>query len=174
MYNELFSNIISICIIVFFIYPFLRYLEDRQTIYLWLGIGAFLADGSTFFIKLITANMGSHMERPKGAKDCNIFCNNGHVSGRAGFPSGHMTTIAFFFTFLYLITPTEKQSSVAVTGIIATALMAYARMQKRCHNLLQTAGGVVYGAVFAYAWWRLAMQYNNEEKVLKAIRSNRD
>lgn len=161
--SEYLSNIISISIIVYFIYPFIRYVETSNVMYIWFGIGAFLADGSSWIIKLLTRDLGGALLRPAGAKDCNILCNNGAVSGAPGFPSGHMTTIAFFFTFLYLISPEEKRQTIALVGALATIIMAYARMQKKCHNLLQVLGGVAYGALFAYLWWRLAIKYSNDE-----------
>jgi membrane-associated phospholipid phosphatase len=86
-------------------------------------------------------------KRPQGAYNCNLLANNGNQSGRPGFPSGHVTSITTFFTSIYLLFP-EYQTETLTIGSIYTIIMAYSRIYKKCHTLLQTITGALLGVVF--------------------------
>jgi hypothetical protein len=86
-------------------------------------------------------------KRPKGAYNCNLWANNGNVEGKPGFPSGHVTSITTFFTTFYLLFP-EYQGITLPVGAVYTVFMAYSRIYKRCHTLLQTVTGALLGIVF--------------------------
>ena len=59
-----------------------------------------------------------------------------------GFPSGHMTIVTFFCTFL----------AVAVACV---ALVGVARYEKNCHTLMQIVCVCMWGLAAAYGWHRL-------------------
>jgi hypothetical protein len=84
------------------------------------------------------------LKRPQGANNCDICSKNGDQSGKPGFPSGHLTSTVSFFTSVYLLFPEFQKGSLLV-GIIYTLLMAWSRINKKCHTLLQTVAGSVLG-----------------------------
>jgi len=84
------------------------------------------------------------LKRPQGANNCDLCSKNGDQSGKPGFPSGHVTTAVSFFTSIYLLFPEYRMGSLIV-GIIYTLLMAWSRISKKCHTLLQTIAGTVLG-----------------------------
>lgn len=92
-------------------------------------------------------SIGSKLEflkRPLGANNCDICSKNGDQSGKPGFPSGHLTSTVSFFTSIYLLFPEYRMGSLLI-GSIYTVLMAWSRINKKCHTLLQTVAGTVLG-----------------------------
>jgi membrane-associated phospholipid phosphatase len=131
--------------------------------YIWTGDAWWLQlVGALFVANLVVAGLkevvGAHAltlqwtARPAGAWGCDAFCMNGSVAGRPGFPSGHMTTVTMFVAILWLRFGDERILWVGIPWILA---MAWARWAKRCHNLIQIAGGVATGVLGAIAFDRL-------------------
>ena len=92
-------------------------------------------------------SIGSNLEflkRPEGANNCDICSKNGDQSGKPGFPSGHVGSVVSFFTSVYLLFPEYRIGSLWVC-ILYTILMAWSRINKKCHTLLQTVAGTVLG-----------------------------
>lgn len=90
------------------------------------------------------------VRRPQGASNCNIACSNGDRSGAPGFPSGHMSTAAFFWTFAALLTRHRGAGALHLAAVVCagaayTMLTALARHHKRCHTLLQIVVGTLLG-----------------------------
>ena len=73
--------------------------------------------------------------------------NNGDQSGAAGFPSGHVATTAAFWAGAWMLAGPDHSTRVLIVGIMATAGMAWARMQMRCHTELQTVVGALLGTL---------------------------
>lgn len=116
-------------------------------------------------------------KRPSGAKDCDAFASNGDVSGKPGFPSGHMS-IAALYAAVFLASPLLRlfskdiergkdggkrthREDIALVGrvlfsvVIALALVlvtAYVRLSKKCHNYVQVIGGTVWGGLLGTAF----------------------
>jgi hypothetical protein len=63
-----------------------------------------------------------------------------------------MTTVTMFVAILWLRFGDERILWVGIPWILA---MAWARWAKRCHNLIQIAGGVATGVLGAIAFDRL-------------------
>jgi membrane-associated phospholipid phosphatase len=122
---------------LFFITFDIRWLQ----VIIYSTIAIFIHD----IIKLMS--IGSKLEflkRPQGANNCDICSKNGDQSGKPGFPSGHLTSTVSFFTSIYLLFPEYRMGSLIV-GSIYTLLMAWSRIHKKCHTLLQTIAGTVLG-----------------------------
>ncbi len=81
--------------------------------------------------------------RPRAASNCDIWNTNGPQGGAPGFPSGHTATAAAFWMGAWLLT---RSQAVAVVGGAAVVAMAWARLQKQCHTMLQVVGGGMLGA----------------------------
>lgn len=150
---DFFWDLLSVSLVGFVIYPFLRFVESNDISWIWMGIGLLLADGSTKVIKQLTHPLGSVFLRPDGATKCDILCATGNSSGAPGFPSGHVTAITFFFVYMWL---KYRSTKLAILGLVVILLVAAARIQKRCHNDVQVIAGAAWGAIFAVAWYKAA------------------
>ena len=146
---------ISISIVILHVYPFLRFIETHNATYLWFGLGILVMDLSIRWIKSMLLTSNELFKRPKGATGCDAFCMKGDVSGKPGFPSGHVASSAFFFTYFYLMSKTEHQMTIAIMGTLVTILMAISRLAKKCHNVFQVISGALYGLMFATFWYNV-------------------
>lgn len=130
---------------------------------LWF-LAVLSASSVASLIKLATQWLGLPYwcERPRGARDCDMWNSNGPQTGAPGFPSGHVATAAAFWTGAILLTPTRYATLVWIGATVGIVAMAWARMEKRCHTLLQTIGGSLLGAVLSYS----VLQYNPNKTLL--------
>lgn len=88
--------------------------------------------------------------RPIGSSNCDYLSRNGPQSPDApGFPSGHMTTIAFFSTY-QILQNTQPSLYFKGTHISLVLIMGWARYYKKCHNMLQISVGTLFGICCGY------------------------
>ena len=127
-----------------------------------------------FLMGLLTATLSSDVlkripypdalyqitRRPEGASNCDYLSKNGPASKNApGFPSGHMTTTGFFATYIILKTElsftelTTKQKPLIFVSVSLILAMSWARYYKKCHNITQIIGGIVWGSLVGYLWY---------------------
>lgn len=80
--------------------------------------------------------------RPKGASDCNLWCNDGIREGQPGMPSSHSAQVAFFSAFYY-----QKVSNPIVKALLIIYALAvmYSRYAKHCHTIPQIMIGAIIG-----------------------------
>ncbi len=105
-----------------------------------LSSSAFVA-----LIKYLTSNTSYKcLMRPEGAKNCGAWNDGGEQGGQPGFPSGHVATAATFWTVATILT---GDWIVGILGCIMVAAMAWARLQKKCHTVVQVIGGGIVGGV---------------------------
>jgi membrane-associated phospholipid phosphatase len=146
------ANAISMLVIVYTGVPFLlAAVSPSQQNFMWgasVLVGPMVAEA----IKQLTRVLGMQdwCKRPPGAANCDTWNRNGSQAGAPGFPSGHMTTTAGFWFGAFLLCPAEYRIYVIAIGTFAILLMAWARMQKRCHTLLQVVAGTLLGAGISY------------------------
>lgn len=135
------ANLVSLSAILLFVLPWGFFVATNKMVFLWLGVVASLADGSTKIWKYV---FGTELifGRPVGACDCDILCRNGDQSGRRGFPSGHMT-VTSTVCVAFALMQGDIAAWTAASAMIG--LMGWARYIKRCHNLWQIAAGTIYG-----------------------------
>ena len=88
-------------------------------------------------------------KRPNGAMDCNLFNTGGLVDHKSGFPSGHVTAISFLMYSLLLKTGYIDFKNI-IQYNIPIMIVAYARIMKGCHNLIQVVAGYLLGYSVAY------------------------
>jgi len=130
-----------------------------------------------FFIGLLIATLSSDIlkripypdalyqitRRPEGASNCDYLSKNGPASKNApGFPSGHMTTTGFFATYIILnkmkeseLTFTELATEHKPLILVSVSLilaMSWSRYYKKCRNITQIIGGIVWGSLVGYLW----------------------
>lgn len=141
-------DLISVGVVGMIMYPFLRALQTRDLGHLAHGLGIILADVVSKVIKRLTQTTGARVfERPAGARDCDVMCRNGDVSGRPGMPSGHATIAAYFVAYFVGYELRGRWLSLGGGGALTLFLLVIAaRVWKRCHNLLQVLVGTLLGA----------------------------
>ena len=108
---------------------------------------AFLGSCIVIITECIKHCIGKKSTRPKGATDCNIFCNNGDVSGQPGMPSGHSFGAAFFSGFYCQQT---NNIWIQFILIIYAILIMISRYIKKCHTIGQIGAGGTIGLIFSW------------------------
>lgn len=106
--------------------------------------------------------------RPEGAFNTDYFSRNGPAKKDApGFPSGHMTSMAGFCVYMILRKMGERSLEEFISeeplffwmNIFFIFLMGFARWYKKCHNLPQIIGGIVYGSITGYLYYTYVAKY---------------
>jgi membrane-associated phospholipid phosphatase len=147
------ANAISLSAILLFLLPWGFFVATNRAVFLWLGVVASLADGSTKIWKRVFGVEPKVFARPVGACDCDILCRNGDQTGKYGFPSGHMTITSVVMVAFALI---YSQWTCVMYAILTICMMGWARHVKRCHNWIQISVGTIYGffvaTFFVSAW----------------------
>jgi membrane-associated phospholipid phosphatase len=134
------QNAISMSIGIIYFIPIVLYFITRQHIHLKALYGLFGTLGLSEMLKKdFIKEMGP---RPKGAKHCNLLCNDGNQEGKPGMPSGHSSTVTFFSAFYY-----QQTNNIWIkAGLILYAfLMMLSRYLKYCHSLPQIICGALLG-----------------------------
>lgn len=143
----LLANTISLLGMAYMAIPFLVFIVVPTKHHFVWGVAVLVAPVAADILKRLTIvlEMGEWCKRPQGARDCNAWNRGGPQRG-AGFPSGHTATAAAFWVGAVLLAPSWP---MRVTAALAIVAMAWSRLQKGCHTLLQTVGGGVLGAGLA-------------------------
>lgn len=141
------ANTLSIFVVAYAAVPFMVCIAIPNRRHFVWGITVLVAPVAAEVLKRLTTVLGMEewCRRPQDARDCDTWNRGGPQRG-AGFPSGHTATAAAFWMGVVLLVPSW---SMAVLSIVAVGIMAWARMQKGCHTLLQTIGGAVLGGGLA-------------------------
>tara|TARA_B100000768_G_scaffold147538_1_gene141112 strand:+ start:921 stop:1448 length:528 start_codon:yes stop_codon:yes gene_type:complete len=106
--------------------------------------------------------------RPEGAFNTDYFSRNGKALKNApGFPSGHMTSITSFCIYMILrkkgntlwLDFIKKNYMFILFNLLLICLMGFARWYKKCHNLFQIIGGIIYGSITSYLYFEYIGKY---------------
>ena len=134
------QDLISLSAALLYAVPVIGYMISGNFIHIKAFIGLFATMGLGESIKYFIIKELS--PRPKGAYDCNLWCNDGAQEGRPGMPSGHSSQVTFFSSFYYDQTGNEWIRA----GLIFYALLVMvSRYLKRCHTIPQIAAGALLG-----------------------------
>jgi len=131
---------ISLSAVILYIIPFIAYIITNNIVHIKAIIGLFATMGVGESIKYYLIKDAS--PRPKGAHDCNLWCNDGPQGGNPGMPSGHSAQVAFFSSFYY-----RKTTNIWVrAGLLLNAgLVMISRYEKHCHTIPQIVAGALLG-----------------------------
>jgi membrane-associated phospholipid phosphatase len=144
-------NILSASMWVLLIVPIVLFLYTRDTLHLQAFLGLWATGGLNDVLK--SHIVGTSCSRPKGAKDCNFWADNGNQEGKPGMPSGHSSISTFFSAFYYQQT---KNIWIKLGLILYAILVMISRYMKQCHSLLQILSGAALGllmnAITGYAF----------------------
>jgi membrane-associated phospholipid phosphatase len=93
--------------------------------------------------------------RPKGANNWDILSRNDYSDkiNPPGFPSGHMTSAAYFAAYIFYGRKTNHLEKIALLAIVL--LTAWARLVKGVHNVPQVLAGILLGLIAAAVFLKL-------------------
>jgi hypothetical protein len=111
--------------------------HDRPAAVLAVGVTATALIGEALKTKFFWTQ-----KRPRGARDCDLLCQEGSCEHKPGMPSTHAAVTAFFTTY---IAATTKNFYLTATATAYLLLVLLARYKKRCHSVAQLAAGSALG-----------------------------
>ena len=98
--------------------------------------------------------------RPEGAKNCDFLSKGGICKlNSPGFPSGHMAVTIFFLVLTMMFysrkyksfkTFAKVQYKLIIFSVSLIVLMGWARLYKKCHNIVQVLAGSLFGLGMAF------------------------
>ena len=88
--------------------------------------------------------------RPEKSFNCDYLSRNGKQSKDApGFPSGHMTSVAFFAVY-------QIMNGYSIhANVLIVLLTGWARWYKNNHNILQIVVGTIFGSILSYFYCKI-------------------
>jgi len=135
---------ISMSAALLYVVPIIGYIVNNNYIHIKALLGLLATTGIGEFIKHYIIKEGS--PRPKGAKDCNLWCNDGKQDGRPGMPSGHSSQVTFFASYYYGQT---KNEWIRAGLIVYALLVMFSRYEKHCHTVPQILAGALLGFIIS-------------------------
>lgn len=141
-------DFISLFPLVLYVYTIIEFYKNNN---IYLLSGCILSYIIHRVIKNATHGYyPEYFKRPDNATDTNIFNTGGFSGNNPGFPSGHVLTTAFVLYYLIFI---ENQSLLTLDSInkqIIIIIIAYARVKKSAHKIIQVIAGYIIGLVLAH------------------------
>jgi len=143
-------NLISMSVGLLYIIPLVLYAITKNVIHFKAFLGVI---GTTFISETLKYFfIGKLSTRPKGAKDCNLLCNDENQAGRPGMPSSHSAEAAFILGFYY---QQYDNRYIRLILVIYTALVMLSRYLKKCHTINQVFVGAFLGLGLSWLSVRL-------------------
>jgi len=143
-------NLISMSVGLLYIIPLVLYAITKNVIHFKAFLGVI---GTTFISETLKYFfIGKLSTRPKGAKDCNLLCNDGNQAGRPGMPSSHSAEAAFILGFYY---QQYDNRYIRLILVIYTGLVMLSRYLKKCHTINQVFVGAFLGLGLSWLSVRL-------------------
>lgn len=140
-----FEDAISMSVGILVIIPLILYVYTGNSVHIKALFGLL---GTTGLSEGLKYNLIRGLSpRPKGARNCNLFCNDGNQEGRPGMPSSHSAEVAFFAAFYGQYT---KNDYLRFGLILYAVLVMLSRYTKRCHSLSQITVGTLIGLVMSW------------------------
>lgn len=162
----MFSNLISISILLLTSVPLIVYFYTSNLFYLVLFYLTIVISYCNENFKKLVSYIFENSEwtlRPSGAKECSLL--NNEDNSLNGFPSGHLVTTSFILTAIFMysfsfnkikrVKGTKSKLLFVILSAVYIMLMMYSRLEKRCHTLTQTIAGLVVGFVLGVVYIRV-------------------
>jgi membrane-associated phospholipid phosphatase len=147
--------VVSLSVVGLYVIPLLRALSTQNTAELIPFAGMLTTVGINEAIKYYI--IGTTSPRPKEARDCNLWVNNGPQGGRPGAPSGHSAHVSFFVGY-YLQTLSNTAPWLSLILIGYGLLVMLSRYTKSCHTLPQILSGSALGLFLSVLFYRYAVR----------------
>lgn len=144
------ADIISLTFMALLVIPWILYIFENDRKYIIWGFGLLFSQAVVKIIKHLTGTSNALYKRPDGAMNCSALNQGGPCGHCPGFPSGHVALVTAFFWLAYLFT---GQVYYIILGAIISLVVAWSRIEKQCHNVVQTGAGAVAGVVSSHLWF---------------------
>jgi membrane-associated phospholipid phosphatase len=142
-------DILSFSVLFLYLVPVVLFFYTRQVKQLSILLGLI---GTTFLSETLKHHVFHESSpRPKGAKNCNIWCDDGNQEGKPGMPSSHSAEVAFFSSVYYSQTTNPL---IRVLLIVYAAAVMLSRYLKRCHTIQQIGAGAILGLTLSWCFIR--------------------
>lgn len=148
------ADAISLSVAALYVICILFYVVTHNPIHLIACAGMF---GTTLLSEGIKHGIIKECSpRPKGATNCNMWCNDGPCGGQPGMPSGHSAQVAFFSGF-YMQYTDNRLIQAGLT--LYAGLVMLSRYLKRCHTIYQIGAGASLGFLLSLVASKSTIQY---------------
>ena len=146
-------DFISLFPLVIFAYALLDIVNNSN---FYILTGLLLSEIIHKTIKYLTKNMNPNIfKRPDNARDTNIFNKGGFAGNKPGFPSGHTLCVSYVMNYLILVNNDSFFDFNSVIKQILIGIIAYARVKKGAHRIIQVIAGYITGLALAYGIYNL-------------------
>ena len=122
----------------------------------YILIGIFISSGIQRSIKIMTTSWNPNIfKRPHNARDVGGFNTGGYVGDKSGFPSGHTLCVSYVMNYLIFINNGNFFTTDSIAKQLIIVMVAYARVKKGAHRIVQVIAGYIFGLALAYGIYRL-------------------
>ena len=122
----------------------------------YILLGIVISHGIQRTIKIMTKSWNPNIfKRPDNARDVNSFNTGGYVGDKPGFPSGHTLCVSYVMNYLIFINNSSFFEIGSIIKQIIIIIVAYARVKKGAHRVVQVIAGYIFGIVLAYTIYSL-------------------
>ena len=122
----------------------------------YILIGIFISSGIQRSIKIMTTSWNPNIfKRPDNARDVGGFNTGGYVGDKSGFPSGHTLCVSYVMNYLIFINNGNFFTTDSIAQQLIIVMVAYARVKKGAHRIVQVIAGYIFGLALAYGIYRL-------------------
>jgi len=148
---------ISKLVAILQVIPTIWFLYTQNKEYLKIQVGWFLVSWSNDILKMLLVKWypDASWNRRPGGTHCGML-NEPNDPRAPAFPSGHLSTASYILVSMWL-EASAKSSVQTVLLVSYLVLLAWSRMKKKCHTLLQTIIGAIYGALVAVVLHRIRL-----------------
>jgi len=137
------TGVLSFSVVPFMAWPFFQAYVSNDFRYMLVGLGAIGVGYGVQQLKQLMPRVSPFL-RPVGAHNCGLLNNGGRSGGEPAFPSGHSAVAAYLATVAVAGGDSGFAELLAAVYVCA---VAYSRIKRKCHNLVQVSAGVMVGVV---------------------------
>ena len=146
------ADYISALPVAFSFYMFFNLVRYKNRFFTLGFVGLLVSSVSADFLKRLPypKKWEFFTLRPNGANNWDILSRNDYSNkiNPPGFPSGHMSTVSFFSSYIMMASETTRFEKVVLFALIF--LTAWARWFKGVHNIPQILAGTSLGILIAF------------------------
>ena len=135
------AGVLSLSVVPFMAWPFFQAYVSNDFRYMIIGLGAIGVGYGVQQLKQLMPRVPPFL-RPVGARNCGLLNNGGRSGGEPAFPSGHSAVAAYLAT---VATVGGGNGFAQVCALVYVCAVAYSRIKRKCHNVLQVGAGAMVG-----------------------------
>lgn len=146
-------DFISLFFLVLFAYSIVDIFMNNNY---YILIGILISSGLQRIIKIMTTSWNPDIfKRPDNARDVGGFNTGGYVGDKSGFPSGHTLCVSYVMNYLIFINDGNFFTTDSIAKQLIIVMVAYARVKKGAHRIVQVIAGYIFGLALAYGIYNL-------------------